>query len=157
MSIARLIAVLAVALALSVGLVSPAAAAGGRLDGRLPDNTPVVSIDQPRGTVLDALSALTKQTGWTLVVTAPESVTTRPLTLQVSKPAGEVLDLLLDAGSLRASFADGVLRVRADATAAAGDSWRERWPYAFANTNWPSLTIATDSPTRSFSRTWAAR
>jgi len=97
------------------------------LEGRLPDNAPVVSIDQARGTVLDALSAIAKQTGWSLVVTAPESATTRPLTLQVLKrPAGEVLDLILEAGSLRASFADGVLRVRADVTAASGDSGRER-------------------------------
>jgi hypothetical protein len=125
MSIARLIAVLAVALALSPGLVSPAAA-GGRLDGRLPDNTPVVSIDQPRGTVLDALNAIATQTGWNLVVAAPESATTRPLTLKVSKrPAGEVLDLVLEAATLRASFANGVLRVRADA-AASRDSWRGR-------------------------------
>jgi hypothetical protein len=126
MSIAKLIAVLAVALALSPGLVSPAAAAAGRLDGRLPDNTPVVSIDQPRGTVLDALNAIATQTGWNLVVTAPESATTRPLTLKVSKrPAGEVLDLVLEAATLRASFANGVLRVRADA-AASRDSWRGR-------------------------------
>jgi hypothetical protein len=126
MSIARLIAVLAVALALSPGLVSPAAVAAGRLDGRLPDNTPVVSIDQPRGTVLDALNAIATQTGWNLVVTAPESATTRPLTLKVSKrPAGEVLDLVLEAATLRASFANGVLRVRADA-AASRDSWRGR-------------------------------
>src|SRR5262249_1972175 len=124
MSIARLIAVLAVALALSAGLVSPAAAAGGRLDGRLPDNTPVVSIDQPRGTVLDALNAIATQTGWNLVVAAPESATTRPLTLKVSKrPAGEVLDLVLEAATLRASFTNGVLRVRADAAAASRDSW----------------------------------
>jgi len=127
MTIARLIAVLAIALALSPGLVSPAAAAEGRLDGRLPDNTPVVSIDQPRGTVLDALNAIATQTGWNLVVTAPESATTRPLTLKVSKrPAGEVLDLVLEAATLRASFANGVLRVRADATAASRDSWRRR-------------------------------
>jgi hypothetical protein len=97
------------------------------IDAWGPDSAAVVSIDQPRGTVLDALSAIAKQTGWSLVVTAPESATTRPLTLQVSKrPAGEVLDLVLEAGSLRASFADGVLRVRADATAGSGDSWRER-------------------------------
>jgi hypothetical protein len=126
MSIARLIAVLAVALALSPGLVSPAAVAAGRLDGRLPDNTPVVSIDQPRGTVLDALNAIATQTGWNLVVTAPESATTRPLTLKMSKrPAGEVLDLVLEAATLRASFANGVLRVRAEA-AASRDSWRGR-------------------------------
>src|SRR5882762_10484782 len=127
MSVARLIVVLAVALVLLQGLAWAAAPAIGRLEGRLPDGAPVVSIDQPRGTVLDALSALAKQTGWSLVVTAPESATTRPLTLQVSKrPAGEVLDLILEAGQLRASFADGVVRVRADATAASGDSWRER-------------------------------
>ena len=127
MSIARLIAVLAVALALSPGLVSPAAGGGGRLDGRFPDNTPVVSIDQPRGTVLDALNAIATQTGWNLVVTAPESATTRPLTLKVSKrPAGEVLDLVLDAAALRASFANGVLRVRGDAAATSRESWRGR-------------------------------
>jgi hypothetical protein len=61
------------------------------------------------------------------VVTAPESATTRPLTLKVSKrPAGEVLDLVLEAATLRASFANGVLRVRADAAAASRDSWRSR-------------------------------
>ena len=124
MSAARLIVVLAVVLVLLPGL---AWAAGGRLEGRLPDNAPVVSIDQPRGTVLDALSAITKQTGWGLVIAAPESVTTRALTIRVSnRPAGEVLDLVLEAGSLRASFAGGVLQVRSDAPVASGDSWRER-------------------------------
>src|SRR5215475_14532808 len=123
----RLIVVLAVALVLLSDVAGAATADGGRLTGRLPDDAPVVSIDQPRGTVLDALSAIAKQTGWSLVVTAAESATTRPLTIQVSKrPAGEVLDMVLEAGSLRASFADGVLRVRSDVTAASGDSWRER-------------------------------
>src|SRR5207253_2476286 len=127
MSAAKLIVVLVVALMLLPGLAWAATPDSRRLEGRLPDNAPVVSIDQPRGTVLDALTVLAKQTGWSLVVTAPESATTRPLTIQVSKrPAGEVLDLVLEAGSLRASFADGVLRVRSDTTAASGDSWRER-------------------------------
>ena len=127
MSAAKVIVVLAVALLLLPGLAGTATPASGRLEGRLPDNAPVVSIDQPRGTPLDALSAIAKQTGWSLVVTAPESATTRPLSLQISKrPAGEVLDLVLEAASLRASFADGVLRVRADAPAVSGDSWRER-------------------------------
>src|SRR2546426_7652897 len=127
MSAAKLIVVLAVALVLLPGLAWAATPAGGRLEGRLPDSAPIVSIDQPRGTVLDALSAIAKQTGWSLVVTAPESATTRALSLHVSKrPVGEVLDLILEAGSLRASFADGVLRVRADVTAASGDSGRER-------------------------------
>jgi len=127
MTAAKLIVVLAVALMLLPGLAWAATPDSRRLEGRLPDNAPVVSIDQPRGTVLDALTAIAKQTGWSLVVTAPESATTRQLTIQVSKrPAGEVLDLVLEAGSLRASFADGVLRVRSDTTAASGDSWRER-------------------------------
>src|SRR5258705_5647080 len=126
MNPARLIVVLVVAFVLLPGPASAVPAAGGRLEGRLPDNAPVVSIDQARGTVLDALSAIAKQTGWGLVVAAPESVTTRALTIQVSnRPAGEVLDLVLEAGSLRASFAEGVLQIRADA-AASGDSWRER-------------------------------
>src|SRR6266508_5200043 len=127
MNAARLIVVLVVALVLLAGLAAAAPAAGGRLEGRLPDNAPVVSIDQPRGTVLDALSAIAKQTGWGLVVAAPESVTTRALTIQVSnRPAGEVLDLVLEAGSLRASFAEGVLQVRSEAAAASADSWHER-------------------------------
>src|SRR5437660_2690211 len=127
MSTAKPIVVLAVALMLLPALAWAATPDSRRLEGRLPDNSPAVSIDQPRGTVLDALSAIAKQTGWSLVVTAPESATTRPLTLQVSKrPAGEVLDLILEAGSLRASFAEGVLRVRADAMAPSGDFWSER-------------------------------
>lgn len=127
MSAAKLIVILAAALVLLPGLAWAATPDSRRLEGRLPDNAPVVSIDQSLGTVLDALDAIVKQTGWGLVVTAPESATTRPLTIQVSKrPAGEVLDLVLEAGSLRASFVDGVLRVRADATASSGDSWRER-------------------------------
>jgi hypothetical protein len=127
MSAVGAIVVLALALLLMPGLAGTAAPASGRLEGRLPDNLPVVSIDQSRGTALDALSTIARQTGWSLVVTAPESATTRPLSLQISKrPAGEVLDLVLEAASLRASFADGVLRVRADATAASDDSWRER-------------------------------
>src|SRR4030095_2823139 len=124
MSAARLIVVVVVALGLLPGLAS---AAGGRVEGRLPDNAPVVTIDQPRGTVLDALSAITKQTGWGLVVAAPESVTTRALTIQVSnRPAGEVLDLVLEAGSLRASFAEGVLQVRSGAPPASSASLRQR-------------------------------
>src|SRR5215472_6251597 len=127
MSAAKLIVVFAVVLVLLPCLAWAVTPDGRRLEGRLPDDTPVVSIDQPRGTILDALSTIAKQAGWSLVVSAPESATIRPLTLQVSKrPAGEVLDLFLEAGSLRATFADGVLRVRSDATAASGDSWRER-------------------------------
>ena len=127
MRAAKLIVVLAVALMSLPGLAWAATPDSRRLEGRLPDDSPVVSLAQPRGTVLDALSAIAKQTGWSLVVTAPEIATTRPLTIQVSKrPAGEVLDLVLDAGSLRASFADGVLRVRSDDTAKSADSWRER-------------------------------
>ena len=127
MSAPKLIVVLAILLLLP-GLAWAAAPDGGRLEGRLPDSTPVVTIDQPRGTVLDALTTLAKQTGWSLVVTAPESASGRPLALQVSKrPAGEVLGLVLEAGSLRASFADGVLRVRPDSTSVESrDSWRER-------------------------------
>src|SRR5258706_12883798 len=123
----KLIVVLAVALMSLPGLAWAATPDSRRLEGRLPDNSPAVSRAQPGGTARDALSAIAKQTGWSLVVTAPESATTRPLTIQVSKrPAGEVLDLVLDAGSLRASFADGVLRVRSDDTAKSADSWRER-------------------------------
>src|SRR5262245_20451882 len=125
MSAMKLIVVLAATLVLLPGLGSAATSDTRRLEGRLPDNAPVVSIDQTRGTVLDALSAIAKQTGFTLVVTAPESAASRPLVLQVSKrPAGEVLDLVLEAGALRASFADGVLRVRSDA-GGPGESWRE--------------------------------
>jgi hypothetical protein len=123
----KLIVVLVVALMSLPGFAWAAPPDSRRLEGRLPDDSPVVSLAQPRGTVLDALNAIATQTGWSLVVTAPESATTRPLTIQVSKrPAGEVLDLVLDAGSLRASFADGILRVRSDNTAKPADSWRER-------------------------------
>src|SRR5580765_5741850 len=113
MSAAKLVVAVTVALILLPGLAWAAAPDSRRLEGKLPDSTPIVSIDQPRGTVLDALSAIAKQTGWSLVVTAPESATTRSFTIQVSKrPAGDVLELILEAGSLRASFTDGVLRVR---------------------------------------------
>ena len=126
MSATKLIVVLAAVLVLLPAAGWAATPGATRLEGRLPDNAAVVSIDQTRGTVLDALSAIARQTGFTLVVTAPESATSRPLVLQVAKrPAGEVLDLVLEAGALRASFADGVLRVRSDA-GVAGDSWRER-------------------------------
>jgi len=120
--------VLVLALVLLPGVAVAATSESRRLDGRLPDDTPAVSIDQPKGTVLDALSSLTRQTGWSLVVTAPESAAARTLVLQVSKrPAGEVLDLILEAGALRASFGDGVLRVRADtASAEPRESFRER-------------------------------
>ena len=66
MSAAKLVVDLVVLIVLLAGLAWAAASDGGRLDGRLPDSTPVVSIDQPRGTVLDALSALSKQAGWSL-------------------------------------------------------------------------------------------
>jgi hypothetical protein len=115
MSAPKLVAGLAVIIVLLPALGWAAASDATRLDGRLPDSAPVVSIDQPRGTVLDALSALSKQAGWSLVVTAPESATSRPLSLQVTRrPAADVLEMVLDAGDLRAAFADGVLRVRSD-------------------------------------------
>jgi hypothetical protein len=124
MNALKLIVTFAVALTLLPGLV-PAATGDSRLEGRLPDNTPVVSIDQPRGTVLDALSAIAKQMGWSLVVTAPEGTASRPLTIQVVKrPAADVLDMVLEAGSLRASFAGGVLRVHPDAAPAASQDLR---------------------------------
>src|SRR5499433_3851691 len=91
MSATKLIVVFAVVLVLLPGLAWAVTPDSHRLEGRLPDDTPVVSIDQPRGTILDALSTIAKQ-----------------------------------AGSLRAAFADGVLRVRSDATAVSGESWRER-------------------------------
>jgi len=109
------------------GLVGAAPTDGGRVTGRLPDNVPTVSIDQPHGTILDALSLIAKQTGWSLVVTAPESATARPIALRISKrPAAEALDMVLEAGSLRASFADGVLRVSSDTAATSADASRER-------------------------------
>jgi hypothetical protein len=127
MRVAKLVVVLAVALVFLAGVAWAAAPDSRRLEGKLPDGTPIVSIDQPRGTVLDALSAIAKQAGWSLVVTAPESATTRTFTIQVSKrPAGDVLELILEAGSLRASFTDGVLRVRSDATAAGSGDWLGR-------------------------------
>ena len=128
MSAAKLVVGLVI-LMLLPGLAHAAVSDSQRLEGRLPDNAPAISIDQPRGTVLDALGALSKQAGWGLVVTAPESATSRPLTIQVSRrPAAEVLQMVLDAGGLNASFADGVLRVRSDAgiTAESRDRRRER-------------------------------
>ena len=59
----KLIVVLAVALMSLPGLAWAATPDSRRLEGRLPDNSPVVSLAQPRGTVLDALSAIAKQTG----------------------------------------------------------------------------------------------
>src|SRR5262244_1539103 len=123
----RLILVLGIAAVFSLTRAGAAAADSRWREGQLPDNTPAVSIDQPQGTVLDALDAITKQTGWNLVVSAPESATKRPLVIRVSqRPAADVLDMILEAGSLRASFADGVLRVRSDTGAGARESWRER-------------------------------
>jgi hypothetical protein len=105
-------------LAVALLLVAPAGAETpgvARLEGRLPDNVPVVSVDQTRVTILDALDAIAKQAGWSLVVTAPESVISRPLAIQVTKrPATEALNLVLEAGPLRATFADGALKVRSD-------------------------------------------
>src|SRR5262245_1339356 len=127
MSATRLIVVLVSAAILPLALAGTATPDSRWREGQLPDNTPAVSIDQPRGTVLDALNAITRQTGWNLVVSAPESATGRPFTIRVSqRPAAEVLDMILEAGSLRAVFADGVLRVRPDTAAGPGESWRER-------------------------------
>jgi len=109
------------------GIVDAATPGMTRLEGRLPDTVPVVSVDQTRGTILDALSTIAKQAGWTLVVTSPESLTSRNLAIQMkARPANEALDLVLEAGSLRATFADGVLKVRPDVTASPGGSRRER-------------------------------
>jgi len=124
MSAAKLVVGLVILVFLP-GLAHAAASDSQRLEGRLPDNAPAISIDQPRGTVLDALSAVSKQAGWSLVVTAPEGATSRPLTIQVSRrPAAEVLQMVLEAGGLNASFADGVLRVRSDTGVTA--DWRDR-------------------------------
>lgn len=106
---------------------SAGAAETPRLEGRLPDNAPVVSIEQTQGTVLDALAAITKQAGWALVVTAPEAASARPLVLQIkNQPAADALNLVLEAGALRATFAAGVLKVRPETMAATVDPPRER-------------------------------
>ena len=55
--------VVVLALVLLSGLAGAATADNRWLDGRLPDTTPAVSIDQPHGTVLDALSALDQADG----------------------------------------------------------------------------------------------
>src|SRR5215475_2361247 len=94
----RLIVVLGIAAAFSLSLAGAATPDSRWREGQLPDNTPAVSIDQPRGTVLDALNAITAQTGWNLVVSAPESATKRPLVIRVSqRPAADVLDMILEA------------------------------------------------------------
>jgi hypothetical protein len=117
--------VTAVVLVLVASHLAAQTPASPRLEGRLPDNVPVVSIDQTRGTVLDALAAISKQAGWTLVVTAPETAGSRPLAMQIRKqPATEALNLVLEAGSLRATFAGNVLKVRPDTVAA--EPLRER-------------------------------
>ena len=53
---------LAVALLLA-GPVGAETSGSARLEGRLPDTIPVVSVDQTRGTILDALEAISKQAG----------------------------------------------------------------------------------------------
>jgi hypothetical protein len=111
---------------LGAGSAGAATSGAGRLEGRLPDTIPIVSIDQTRGTVLDALDAISKQAGWNLVVMVPESVSSRPLAIRiVRRPATEALDLVLEAGALRATFADGVLKVSPEAAVTRG-SERER-------------------------------
>ena len=119
MRASRLIAFLVTAVVLIAGRVGAETPTSPRLEGRLPDNVPLVSIDQTRGTVLDALAAISKQAGWTLVVTAPETSSARALAMQIRKqPATEALNLVLEAGSLRATFAGNVLKVRPDTVAA---------------------------------------
>jgi hypothetical protein len=116
----RLIVVLVTAVLSMAGHAGAETLTSPRLEGRLPDNPPLVSIDQTRGTVLDALAAISKQAGWTLVVTAPETASARALAMQISKqPATEALNLVLEAGSLRATFAGNVLKVRPDTVTAA--------------------------------------
>ena len=119
MRASRLIAFLVTAVVLIAGRVGAETPASPRLEGRLPDNVPLVSIDQTRGTVLDALASISKQAGWTLVVTAPETASARALAIQIRKqPATEALNLVLEAGSLRATLAGNVLKVRPDTVAA---------------------------------------
>lgn len=114
----RLSVLLVIAIVLVAGRVEAETAATPRLEGQLPDKVPVVSIDQTRGTVLDALNEISKQAGWNLVVTAPESVGSRALVIKIKKrPASDALNLVLEAGALRATFADGVLKVRPDTVA----------------------------------------
>src|ERR1044071_761902 len=120
-----LIASILIAVVLIAGRAGAETPASPRLEGRVPDKAPLVSIDQTRGTVLDALTEISRQAGWTLVVSAPESAGARTLAIQVKKrPATEALNLVLEAGALRATFADNVLRVRPDTVAA--DAPRER-------------------------------
>jgi len=129
MSAATVIALLVFMVPLFPGGRSDAAESPGgtRLEGRLPDNLPVVSLDQTRGTILDALDAISKQAGVGLVVTAPEAAISRPLAIRISKrPASEALQLVLEAGSLRATVEDGVLKVRPDTLPRAPRSERIR-------------------------------
>jgi hypothetical protein len=117
-------------LSLALLLSAPAgaqSAGSARLEGPLPDRNPVVSVDQTGGTVLDALDSIAKQAGWNLVVAAPESATSRPLTIRITqRPANDALNLVLEAGGLRATFADGVLKVRSDVGVTSRGAERER-------------------------------
>ena len=102
-------------------------APASRLEGQVPERAPIVSIEQVHGSVLDALDAIARQAGWNLVVTAPESATSRPLAIRITKrPATEALDLVLDAGGLRATLADNTLKVRPDAVATPRGPERDR-------------------------------
>jgi len=127
MRTAKPVILLVLAVVLVAGHVGAQTPATPWLEGRLPDKVPIVSIDQTRGTVLDALEAISKQAGWSLVVTAPESARSRALSIQIRRrPADEALKLVLEAGALRATFADGVLKVRPDTVTASGEPARER-------------------------------
>ena len=106
MRTAKPVILLVLAVVLVAGHVGAQTPATPWLEGRLPDKVPIVSIDQTRGTVLDALEAISKQAGWSLVVTAPESARSRALSIQIRRrPADEALKLVLEAGALRATFA----------------------------------------------------
>lgn len=74
--------------------------------------SPEVSVNLTSGTVGDALVSIAKQAGWGLVMSAPQDLLDRPMTLIIEKkPAGEVLDTIAKSGNLDVSLRNGVLHV----------------------------------------------
>lgn len=83
-----------------------------RLLGKWPEKIPKITLRQAKGTVGDALRALTKKARWGLMMSVPARHTDKPITIQVSRhPADAVLSMILLGGDLQAELKNGVLVV----------------------------------------------
>ncbi len=83
------------------------------LTGDWPKKTRPVTVEVTDAPIANVLQSISKQLGLGLVINAPEELIQKRTTLRlIRKPARDVLEIVLENGSLKAEIKDGILFVR---------------------------------------------